>query len=174
MTYDNFTIKAQESILKSQQIAAGLDQQQVDTVHLIKGILETDESVAGFLLGKSEVNLDMLRRKLDEAILKYPKVQGSDKQFLTTDANKSLSRAKVLLKEFGDQYISVELMLLGIVQGDDSGAKLLKELGANEQLLKDAINELRKGRKVTDQNSEDSYNTLAQNATNLNERAADV
>ena len=171
MTYDNFTIKAQESILKSQQIAAGLDQQQVDTVHLIKGILETDESVAGFLLGKSEVNLDMLRRKLDEAILKYPKVQGSDKQFLTTDANKSLSRAKVLLKEFGDQYISVELMLLGIVQGDDSGAKLLKELGANEQLLKGAINELRKGRKVTDQNSEDSYNALAKYAINLNERA---
>ena len=171
MTYENFTIKAQESILKSQQIAAGLDQQQVDTTHLIKGILETDESVAGFLLGKSEVNLDMLRRKLDEAVRKYPKVEGSDKQYLTPDANKALSRAKVLLKEFGDQYISVELMLLGIVQGDDAGAKLLKELGANEQLLKGAINELRKGRKVTDQSSEDSYNALAKYAINLNERA---
>ena len=76
MTYDNFTIKAQESILKAQQIAAGMDQQQVDTVHLIKGILETDESVAGFLLGKADVNLDMLRRKLDEAVVKYPKVEG--------------------------------------------------------------------------------------------------
>lgn len=171
MTYENFTIKAQESILKAQQIAAGLDQQQVDTTHLIKGILETDESVAGFLLGKSEVNLDMLRRKLDEAVRKYPKVEGSDKQYLTPDANKALSRAKVLLKEFGDQYISVELMLLGIVQGDDAGAKLLKELGANEQLLKGAINELRKGRKVTDQSSEDSYNALAKYAINLNERA---
>lgn len=171
MTYDNFTIKAQESILKAQQIAAGLDQQQVDTVHLIKGILETDESVAGFLLGKSDVNLDMLRRKLDEAVLKYPKVEGSDKQFLTNDANKSLSRAKVLLKEFGDQYISVELVLMGILQGEDSGAKLLKELGANEQLMRGAITELRKGRKVTDQSSDDSYNALAKYAVNLNERA---
>lgn len=171
MTYDNFTIKAQESILKAQQIAAGLDQQQVDTVHLIKGILETDESVAGFLLGKADVNLDMLRRKLDEAVLKYPKVEGSDKQFLTNDANKSLSRAKALLKEFGDQYISVELVLMGILQGEDSGAKLLKELGANEQLLRGAITELRKGRKVTDQSSDDSYNALAKYAINLNERA---
>ena len=171
MTYDNFTIKAQESILKAQQIAAGLDQQQVDTVHLIKGILETDESVAGFLLGKSDVNLDMLRRKLDEAVIKYPKVEGSDKQFLTNDANKSLSRAKTLLKEFGDQYISVELVLMGILQGDDSGAKLLKELGANEQLMRGAITELRKGRKVTDQSSDDSYNALAKYAVNLNERA---
>ncbi|WP_373552533.1 ATP-dependent Clp protease ATP-binding subunit [Haliscomenobacter sp.] len=171
MTYDNFTIKAQESILKAQQIAAGLDQQQVDTVHLIKGILETDESVAGFLLGKSDVNLDMLRRKLDEAVLKYPKVEGSDKQFLTNDANKSLSRAKVLLKEFGDQYISVELVLMGVLQGEDSGAKLLKELGANEQLMRGAITELRKGRKVTDQSSDDSYNALAKYAINLNERA---
>lgn len=171
MTYDNFTIKAQESILKAQQIAAGMDQQQVDTTHLIKGIFETDESVAGFLLGKADVNIDMLRRKLDEAVLKYPKVEGSDKQFLTNDANKSLSRAKALLKEFGDQYISVELILLGILQGDDSGAKLLKELGANEQLLRGAINELRKGRKVTDQSSEDSYNSLAKYAVNLNERA---
>lgn len=171
MTYDNFTIKAQESILKAQQIAAGLDQQQVDTVHLIKGILETDESVAGFLLGKADVNLDMLRRKLDEAVLKYPKVEGSDKQFLTNDANKSLSRAKALLKEFGDQYISVELVLMGILQGDDSGAKLLKELGANEQLLRGAITELRKGKKVTDQSSDDSYNALAKYAINLNERA---
>ncbi len=171
MTYENFTIKAQESILKAQQIAAGLDQQQVDTVHLIKGILETDESVAGFLLGKADVNLDMLRRKLDEAVLKYPKVEGSDKQFLTNDANKSLSRAKALLKEFGDQYISVELVLMGILQGDDSGAKLLKELGANEQLMRGAITELRKGRKVTDQSSDDSYNALAKYAVNLNERA---
>lgn len=171
MTYDNFTIKAQESILKAQQIAAGMDQQQVDTTHLIKGIFETDESVAGFLLGKADVNIDMLRRKLDEAVLKYPKVEGSDKQFLTNDANKSLSRAKALLKEFGDQYISVELILLGILQGDDSGAKLLKELGANEQLLRGAITELRKGRKVTDQSSEDSYNSLAKYAVNLNERA---
>lgn len=171
MTYDNFTIKAQESILKAQQIAAGLDQQQVDTVHLIKGILETDESVAGFLLGKSDVNLDMLRRKLDEAVIKYPKVEGSDKQFLTNDANKSLSRAKALLKEFGDQYISVELVLMGILQGEDSGAKLLKELGANEQLMRGAITELRKGRKVTDQSSDDSYNALAKYAVNLNERA---
>jgi ATP-dependent Clp protease ATP-binding subunit ClpB len=171
MTYDNFTIKAQESILKAQQLAGGLDQQQVDTVHLLKGILETDESVAGFLLQKSEVNLPMLRRKLDETIRTYPKVEGSDKQYLSNDANKSLSRAKSLLKDFGDEFISIELMLMGIIQGDDKGARLLKELGATEEGLRGAIQELRKGRKVTDQSSEDSYNALAKYGINLNERA---
>ncbi len=171
MTYDNFTIKAQESILKAQQIAGGLDQQQVDTVHLLKGILDTDESVAGFLLQKSEVNLPMLRRKLDETIRTYPKVEGSDKQYLSNDANKSLSRAKTLLKDFGDEFISIELMLVGIIQGDDKGARLLKELGATEEALRGAIQELRKGRKVTDQSSEDSYNALAKYGINLNERA---
>lgn len=171
MTYDNFTIKAQESILKAQQIAAGVDQQQVDTPHLLQGIIETDENVANFLLQKSGVNMATLKRKIEESIKDYPRVEGSEKQYLTNDANKSLSQAKKMLSDFGDEYISIELILMGILKGDDKGGRILKEEGVTEKSLKAAIQELRKGRKVTDQSAEDSYNALNKYAINLNERA---
>ncbi len=172
MTYDNFTIKSQEAILKAQQIAAGNDQQNVDTVHLLKGILEIDESTPQFLLKKADVNIATLETELDKAINSLPKVEGgTEKQFLTNDANKALSYAKKMLKEFGDEYISIELMLLGILNGKDKGATILKNLGATEKALKAAILELRKGRKVTDQNAENQYNALNKFAINLNERA---
>ncbi len=173
MTYDNFTIKAQEAILKSQQLAGGLDQQGVDTVHLVKGIIETDEKLAEFLFNKMEVNVTLLKRELNKQIEKYPKVSGAgvEKQFLTPDANKSLSRAKKMLKEFGDDFISIELILLGIVQGKDKAGKILKDLGVTEKGMKTAILELRKGRKVKDQQSDNQYNSLQKFAINLNERA---
>ena len=171
MTYDNFTIKAQESILKAQQLASDFDQQSVDTAHLIRGIIMTDEDVAGFLFKKMAVNISALQNELDLAIKKTPKVEGSDKQYLTNDANKALSKAKKALKEFGDDFISIELILLGILQGNDDGAKVLKGQGATEEGLKAAINELRKGRKVTDQNAENQYNALSKFGINLNERA---
>ena len=171
MTYDNFTIKAQEAILQAQRIAAGYDQQTVDTVHLIKGILETNEDVAKFLLQKADVSLTMLERELIKELKTYPKVEGTDKQFLTNDSNAALSRAKKLLKDFGDEYISVELILLAIVQGKDKGARVLKELGATDKTLREAIAELRKGKSVTDQHTDNQYNALKKYAVNLNERA---
>lgn len=171
MTYDNFTIKSQEAILKAQQIAGGHDQQQVDTTHLIKGIMETDEQMTDFLLKKMEVDVTSLQRKLDEVIKTYPKVEGVQKQFLTNDSNQSLSRAKKALKDFGDEYISLELILLGILKGKDKGARILKDLGATEKNLKAAINELRKGRKVTEQSAGDEYNALKKYGVNLNQRA---
>ncbi len=171
MTYDNFTIKSQEAILKAQQLAATLNQQTVDTVHLIKGILETDEDVPKFLFKSMDVNMMSLERRLAEEIKKYPQVKGEEKQYLTPDANKALSRAKKAMKDFGDQYISIELMILGILQGKDKGGRLLQELGLKEKGLKAAITELRKGRKVTDQSTDGNYNALAKFAINLNERA---
>ncbi len=171
MTYDNFTIKSQEAIVKAQQIAAGLDQQQVDTVHLLKGILETEEHLAQFLLQKMGLNIPLLKNKLDEAVRAYPKVEGSDKQYLSNEANRALTRARNSLKEYGDQYISIELMILGILQGEDRGAKILKELGATESTMKKAIEALRKGAKVNDQSPEESYNALSKYGINLNERA---
>ena len=171
MTYDNFTIKAQEAILKAQQIASALSQQQVDTPHLIRGILESDEHVPSFIFNKMDVNIPELKKKLNTTIARYPKVKGTEKQFLTNDANRALARAKKMLKSFGDEYISIELILLGIVQGTDQGAKVLKELGAKEKELKDAIDELRKGKKVTGQSTEGTYNSLNKFAVNLNERA---
>ncbi len=171
MTYDNFTIKAQEAILKAQQIASALSQQQVDTPHLIRGILETDENVPSFIFNKMNVNIPELKNKLNNIIARYPKVKGTEKQFLTNDANRSLARAKKMLKDFGDEYISIELILLGVVQGTDEGAKLLKSLGAKEKDLKAAIEELRKGKKVTEQSAEGNYNSLNKFAVNLNDRA---
>ena len=171
MTYDNYTIKAQEAILKSQQLAGHLDQQGVDTVHLIKGIIETDEKLAEFLLQKMEINVAVLIRKLNKALENYPKVSGVGKQFLTNDSNQALSRAKKQMKVFEDQFISLELILVGIVTGKDKAAKILKDLGASEKALKAAINDLRKGRKVTEQSAEESYNALNKYAINLCERA---
>ncbi len=171
MTYDNFTLKAQDSIMEAQKIAENLGQQSVDTTHLLKGILDTDENVPAFLLQKSGVNLPQLKRILDEETQRYPKVRGAEKQYLTNDANKALARAKKMLTEFGDEYISVELMLLGILSGKDKGATILQDMGVTEATMKEAINELRKGKKVTDQSAEDGYNALKKFAVNLNERA---
>ena len=171
MTYDNFTAKAQEAIQKGQQIASGLSHQQVETIHLLKGIVETDESLSQFLLEKSGVNVPQLKRKIEDTFKDFPKITGTDQQYLTNDANKALSKAKGMLTAFGDSFISLELMLLAIVQGEDKGARILKDLGMTEANLKGAIQELRKGRKVSDQHTEDSYNALGKYAQNLNERA---
>jgi len=171
MTYDNFTVNAQEAILKSQQLAGKLEQQGVDTTHLVKGIIETDPKLAEFIFNKVGINVPILKRDLNKAIEKYPKVSNVEKQYLTNDANQSLARAKKLLKEFEDEYISLELIILGIVKGKDKAAQILKDLGATEKNVKAAILELRKGRKVTEQSSEDGMGALSKFAVNLNERA---
>ena len=172
MTYDNFTVNAQEAILKSQQLAGSLDQQGVDTVHLVKGIMETDLKLVEFLLNKMGINIPMLNRDLNIELEKYPKVTGGgDKQYLTNDANKALSVAKKYMKETDDEFITLELILLGIIEGNDKAATILKNLGATSDKMKAAIVELRKGRKVTDQNAESQYNSLKKFAVNLNEQA---
>ena len=171
MTYDNFTVKAQEAILKSQKIASELEQQTVDTPHLIKGIIINDEQMAEFLFKKMGISMETLNQKLNNSIKSYPRVQGTEKQFLTDQSNKSLSAAKKMMKDFGDEYISVELILLGILAGKSKGCDILKDLGATSKGLKAAIADLRKGTKIKDQNADNQYNSLAKFAVNLNERA---
>ncbi len=171
MTYDNFTIKAQEAILQAQQLAAGYEQQSVDTSHLLKGMLQVDDSITDFLLKKAGVNVPRFTEELDKLIWETPKVQGADKQYLTNEANKAVAAAKTLLKDFGDEYISLELLLLGIVKGADKAARLLREQGATLDVLTAAVKELRKGRKVTDQAAEQTYNALQKYAINLTEQA---
>lgn len=171
MTYDNFTIKSQELILKAQQTAGALDQQSVDTVHLLKALFEVDEQLSEFLFGKMGVNVIQLKKELNSAIEEFPKVEGTDKKYLTNDANQALSRAKKLMTKYGDEFISVELIVIGILQGKDKAAKILKSVGVTEDGLHTAIMELRKGRKVTDQSADDNYNSLKKYAINLNERA---
>jgi ATP-dependent Clp protease ATP-binding subunit ClpB len=171
MTYDIFTIKAQESLLKAQQIAADYEQQSVDTGHLIKGMLETQDTGADFLLKKAGVGMVRFEEEIQKLVWETPRVKGTDKQFLTNEANKAITAAKGLLKEFGDEYISAELMLLGIAKGNDKTARVLREQGASYDLLAAAIKDLRKGRKVTDQTTEMVFNALQKYAINLTEMA---
>ncbi len=171
MTYDNFTIKAQEAIIKGQEAARNLDQQQVDTVHILRGIINVDEDLVDFLFKKMDVSIPTLVNRLEAQMKKYPKVEGSDKQYLTNDANTSLSRAKKLLPEYGDEFISLELLLVGILKGKDKGAQILKDLGVTEAGLKTAILDMRKGSKVDSQSSGGEYNALKKYGINLNEHA---
>ena len=171
MTYDNFTVKAQEAILQAQQIAAEYQQQSVDSAHLLKGMLAVDDSVTDFLLKKAGVNVNRFEQDLNQLVWETPKVQGADKQYLTSEANKAISAAKSMLKDFGDEYISLELLLLGLAKGSDKTARLLRENGATLETLSAAVKELRKGRKVTDQTSEQVYNALQKYAVNLTDLA---
>jgi ATP-dependent Clp protease ATP-binding subunit ClpB len=171
MSFENFTIKAQEALAKAQNIARERSSQMVDTAHLLKGLLSEDENVIDFVLGKAGVNIVSLKNQLDVLLDTYPKSDADDRQYLTNDSNRALNKAKDLAKSIGDDFVSIEIVTLGILQGTDKTAKLLRELGADEKVVKAAIAELRKGRKVNDQNTENQYNALGKYAINLNEQA---
>ncbi len=171
MTYENFTIKAQDAILKAQQIASGLDQQVVDVCHLSKAIIETDEKLVEFLFDKMSANLQKIKFELDTEIRKLPKVQDAQKQYLTNEANNILINAKNVSKEFGDDYIALDSVLLAIVKGNDASAKILKNNKITAEGLKAAIVELRKGKKVSDTGSDEEFIALNKYAINLNAAA---
>src|SRR5579862_3654965 len=171
MNFNNFTIKAQEAVQKASEIATGNQQQAIESAHLLKGLLLVDENVISYLLKKLNVNLARLNETLDQQIASFPKVSGSN-IYLSSDANTALQKAQSYVKEFKDEFVSVEHLLLGILNGKDDGAKLLKELGVNEKELKLAIASLRKGSKVTDQNAEQRYQALEKYARNLNDAAS--
>jgi ATP-dependent Clp protease ATP-binding subunit ClpB len=139
MTYDDFTPKSQDAILKAQQLAAGLGQQQVDTSHLLLAIFQTDENATSLLLKSASLSRESLQRKIEKLTLQLPKNAHSDKQYLTPEANKSLARSKKLLAEFPGGLITPELMLLGILQGDDRSSNMLKSLGCSEESLRVAF-----------------------------------
>ncbi|RAK63820.1 ATP-dependent chaperone ClpB [Hymenobacter edaphi] len=169
MNFNNFTIKAQEAVQKATEIAGGLQQQAIETGHLLKGIFQVDENVTGFLAKKLGVNLNILTPRLDAIVNGYPKVSGGS-PYLANEAAAAVQRANGFLKEFGDEFISVEHLLLALVDGKDSVASLLKDTGFNLKDLKAAIQELRGGRKVTSQSAEDQYQSLNRYARNLNEQ----
>jgi len=169
MDFKNFTIKAQEAVQKATEIAGGNQQQAVDTGHLLKGLFQSDENVFSFLANKLGVNLNILTPRLDAIVSGYPKVSGGS-PYLSNEAAAAIQRANGFLKEFGDEFVSVEHLLLGILDGRDSTATLLKDTGFNEKDLKAAIKELRGGRKVTSQSAEDQYQSLNRYARNLNEQ----
>ena len=172
MNLNNFTIKAQEAIAKAQQLAFDGSNPAIDTDHLLKALLAEDDSLVEFLLKKNNVNIAFVGTKLDEALQKLPKVSGSDPaQSISRELNSAILRAGSDLKQFGDEFVSVEHLLLGILQGNDNAAKLLKDAGLNEKGLITAIKDLRKGSTVNSQTQETTFNALNKYAKNLNEMA---
>jgi len=170
MNFNNFTIKAQEAIQQASEIAQGNQQQAIETAHLLKGLLTVDENVVSYVLKKLNVNLNVLNQHLDTQIEKFPKVTGSS-PYLTSGSNSALQKAQSYLKEFKDEFVSVEHLLLGLLSVNDNTSKLLKDQGVTEKDLKKAILSLRGDSRVTDQNAEATYNALNKYARNLNEYA---
>jgi len=170
MNFNNYTIKAQEAIQKASEIAVGNQQQSIETAHLLKGMLLVDENVVSHLLKKLNVNVKHVEEALDKQIDTFPKVSGSN-IYLASPTNTALQKAQSYLKEFKDEFVSIEHMLLGILHAGDKTATLLKDQGVTEKDLKKAIADLRGNARVTDQNAESTYDALNKYARNLNEDA---
>lgn len=170
MNFNKYTIKAQEAVQQAQQIAYANQNQAIENAHLVKGMLNADTNVIRFLTNKLGIDTGTFEKSIDSLIKSYPKVQGGE-HFLSNDTAKSLQKAESMLKEFGDEFITIELILLGVLLSNDSVAKLMKQLGANEKDMKLAIAELRKGASATSASAEDTYNALNKYARNLNDLA---
>lgn len=169
MDFKNFTIKAQEAVQKATELAGANQQQAIETGHLLKALLLNDENTLAFLGKKVGANIANLGQRLDALVAAYPKVSGGS-PYLANEAANAVQRANTQMKDMGDEFVSVEHLLLGILGGKDSVASLLKDNGFTEKDLKAAIQELRGGRKVTSQTAEDQYQSLNRYAINLNER----
>ncbi|RZS94725.1 ATP-dependent chaperone ClpB [Cecembia calidifontis] len=170
MDFKQFTIKSQEAIQKAAELAMAEQQQAIEPAHLLKGIFSEDENVTDFLLQKLAVNKTLVVQKTDEIIRGLPKVSGQQ-PYLSNAANQVMVKAKDYLKTFGDEFVAIEHLLLGILAGTDKTAQLLKDQGMSEKALIEAIKELRKGNKVTDQNAESKYRALEKYSKNLNDLA---
>jgi ATP-dependent Clp protease ATP-binding subunit ClpB len=175
MNFNQYTIKAQEVIQHAAQVAQAAQQQTVETGHVLKALLDEDPDTSGFLLKKANVQPQMLNRTLEAILSGYPKVSGAGAQgqvYLSNDLNAALAKAQNLTKDFKDEFVSVELLWLGLAAGKDAVGQLLKGNGLTEELLKTAINELRgKNNPVNDQNAEAKYRSLERYSKNLNQLA---
>ena len=172
MDFKQFTIKSQEAVQKAAELATSAGQPNIETAHLLKGIFAEDENVTDFLFKKLGTNKQLIDQKLDEQLAKFPKVSGANQQpYLSSGTNQALTKAKDYLKTFGDEYVAIEHLLLGILAGSDAVAQLLKDQRLAEKPLIEAIKELRKGNKVTDPNAESKYRALEKYSKNLNELA---
>ncbi len=170
MNINNFTIKSQEAIQQAQQLAQELGHQQVENEHLYKAISMVDENVLPFLLKKLNVNEALVSQILAKELESFPKVSGGNLMF-SSEAGKTLNEASILAKNSGDEFVSVEHLLLAIFNSKSKIARILKDQGVTEKDLKSAIDELRKGGRVTSQSAEDTYNALDKYARNLNKLA---
>ncbi len=170
MNFDNFTIKSQEAIQKAVEIARNHNEQSIEPVHLLKGILQVGESLTSYLFQKLGVNTSMLNNLVDREIESLPKVSGGE-PYLSREANDALQKAIDYSKKLGDQFVALEAMLMGLFLCKNTVSDFMKDAGITEKELGAAIDELRKGKKVTAASAEDTYNALSKYAINLNERA---
>lgn len=170
MNFNNYTIKAQEAIQKASEIAVGNQQQAIEPAHILKALLTVDDQIIGHLLKKMNANVNYIETENDQNIQGLPKVSGSNVYFSNAGAA-LLQKAQSYLKEFNDEFVSIEHLLLALIAGKDKAANLLKDQGVNEKDLKLVIKELRGNNRVTDQNAEATYNALGKYARNLNEFA---
>lgn len=170
MNFNKFTIKAQEVVQKASTMATSSQQQIIQTGHVLKAALEADENMTQFLVKKLEININLLNQVLDEYMVSYPKSSGAD-PYLSNDAHAAIREAESYLKTFKDEFIAIEHILLGLLKGKDKTADLMREVGFNDDYLVKAIQELRGGRKVTDQNAETKYRSLERYSNNLTDFA---
>ncbi|MFT6747929.1 MAG: ATP-dependent Clp protease ATP-binding subunit ClpB, partial [Glaciecola sp.] len=170
MNTNNFTIKTQEAIARGQQIGTDNDTQNIELGHLLKGIMEVDENVTPFLFNKLSVNITAITQAVDGIIKSYPKVSGGD-PVLARFTSEAINKGMKFMRKMGDEYLTIEHLWVGALGTSDSASQLLKDSGLNEKGLKAAIDELRKGEKVTSASQEETYNSLNKYANNLNEMA---
>lgn len=170
MNFEKFTIKSQEALQKSAEIAMGLQQQAIEPGHVLKAIFETDENVTAYLIKKLAINTGVFQTRLEELLNSYPKVSGQQ-PYLSSATNTLLQQAEKELREFKDQYIAVEHLLLALLAGKDKSAQVMRDVGFERSTLLKAIKELRGGSSVTDQNAEAKYKSLERYSKNLNELA---
>lgn len=170
MNPNNFTIKSQEALQLAQQLAQELGHQQMENEHIFKAIMQVDENVLPFLLKKLNVNISLLEQILEKELESFPKVSGGD-IMLSREAGKAVNEANIIAKKMEDEFVSIEHFLLAIFKSKSKIAQILKDQGVSEKNLKSAIEELRKGGKVTSQSAEETYNSLDKYARNLNQLA---
>ena len=170
MDLEKLTIKAQEAVQRAQQIAMEQQHQSIECSHLLKGILLVDENVWPFVMKKLAVNATHIESALDQMIAQLPKVTGGE-SYLSREAGEALNKAQSALKEFGDEYIALEHLLLGILRGGSPVSRMLKDAGINEKELIESIKALRKGSRVHTKSAEETYQALDKYAIHLNERA---
>ena len=171
MTFDNFTIKAQEAVREAVNRASSSGQQSIEPVHLLKGVMTVGENVTNFLFGKLDVNERLLAQAVDSQIKSLPRVSGGGEPYLSREANDALQKASDVARADGDEYVGLEALLLGLLLTKSTAATMLKDAGVTEQALRAAIKELRGGAKVSSASSEETYQALSKYARNLVEEA---
>ncbi|QED37518.1 ATP-dependent chaperone ClpB [Antarcticibacterium arcticum] len=170
MNFNNFTIKSQEAIQQAQQLAQELGHQQIENEHIFKAITQVDENVAPFLLKKLNINLNLFNQILDNTLQSFPKVSGGE-IMLSREASRAVTEAGSIAKKMNDEYVSIEHLIIAIFRSQSKIAQILKDQGATDKNLLAAIEELRKGERVTSQSAEETYQSLNKYAKNLNKMA---